>query len=211
MNKKNLRNMVIGGCLLCGVSAPASAFFNPFGMMGSMMGMVAAPVTSQMIGQMLSSMQGLMHSNQFRNDVALFALGTVDEAIYEMMLSLDGGEPTFVGALAESALTGGAPRGSEEYNLAMGHWQTVFGPAMQARMEREEQQVEQEVQIAQQSPAELRQAEYDRRFKLGVYLDQGDYNWDTSSWEPDRLVYRGDDGELVVYIPDYALPGDPSS
>ena len=210
MSKKYVRSLIVSGCILCGVSAPATAFFNPFGMMGSMLGMVAQPVTSQMIGQMLSSMQGLMHSNQFRNDVALFALGTVDEAIYEMMLSMDGSEPTFVGALAESTLTGGAPRGSEEYNMAMAHWQTVFGPAMQARMQREEQQVEEEIQVAQQSPTELRQTEYDRRFELGVYLDQGDYNWDTSSWEPDQLVYRGDDGEIIVYVPDYSLPGDPS-
>ena len=198
--KKKLRNIVLTGCLAAGISSPAHAFFNPFGMMGNMMGMFAQPVTDQMIGQMMSAMEGLMHSSKFRNDMANFILGTADEMMYELMISMQNQEPTFVGALAGDIMTGGAMPGSPEYNQAMQHWMTVFGPAMQARMELEEQQ------SSQQSAIE---AEIQRREDLGVYVEHGDYNWDCHCYDPDYLAYRDNQGNVIAYTPQVALPGDP--
>ncbi|MGV6827488.1 MAG: hypothetical protein ACWA5Q_10985 [bacterium] len=198
--KKKVGKFLATGGLLLSLSAPSHAFFNPFGMMGNMMGMMAKPVTDQMIGDMLGTMQGLMHNNEFRNDMALFMLGTANEAIFEMMVSIEKQEPTFIGAMAESMLTNGAPKGSAEYNAAMGHWMTVFGPAMQARMEVEQEQAALEQAI---------EDEIDRRRQLGVFVARGDYNWDTHSYDPDYLAYRDRYGNTIEYIPEVDLPGDP--
>jgi hypothetical protein len=198
---KKLRTLAATGGLLLTLSAPSHAFFNPFGIMGSMMGQMAQPVTGQMIGQMMGAMQGMMHSNEFRNDMALFILGTADEMLFEVMQSLQNGEETFVGAFAENMLTNGAPRGSVEYNQAMGYWMEVFAPAMAARMEKEA--------VVEDSLEDLRQEEIARRNELRVFIKKGAYNWDTHSYDPDWLAYYDNNGKLVAYEPLIALPGDP--
>lgn len=206
MFKRKLRNQLIAGCCLFGLSTPSFAFFNPFGMMGSMMGMMAQPVTDVMIGEMLGTMENLMHNNKFRNDVANFMLGTADEAVYELMVSMESQEPTFVGAIAESVMTNGAPRGSTEYAMAMEHWMTVMGPAMQARMEREmEQEAAEAEAVAQENVID---EEISRRNQLNVFVAHGDYNWDTRSYDPDYLAYY-ENGQMVEYIPTVSLNGDP--
>lgn len=200
LKHNRFHKLALSGCLAIGISTPAHAFFNPFGMMGNMMGMFAEPVTDQMIGQMMGAMEGLLHSNKFRNDVANFVLGTADEMMYEVMISMQNQEPTFVGALAGQYMTDGAQPGSDEYNQAMEHWMTVFGPAMQARMELESQQNEQESAVDE---------EIQRRRELGVFVENGDYNWDCHCYDPDYLAYRDQYGNILEYVPEVALPGDP--
>ncbi len=207
--KKKLQKLAISTCLIVGMSAPAHAFFNPFGMMGNMMGMFTKPVTDQMIGDMLGTMEGLMHSTKFRNDMANFILGTTDELIYELMLSMQNEEPTFVGAMAGALMTNGAEPGSAEYNAAMGYWMGVFGPAMQAKMELEAQR-QAEIE-AREAARAAENAERQRRNDMNVFIAHGDYNWNCHCYDPDYLAYYDGQGNLVEYIPEVALPGDPGT
>jgi len=161
---------------------------------------MSAPVISEMTGQMLGTMKELMANDDFRHDMALFALGTMDEMVYDMMLSMQKQEPTFIGTIAEVVMTGGAEQGSDEYNQAMGMWMQRFGPAMQHRQEAEaaaeseseeaSQQAEEEAQA--QTAAELDQQ---RQQELGVYEK---YNYNTREYE---LVYRDRYGREYVYEP----------
>lgn len=122
------------------LTTSAIAFFNPFSMMGGMMSQAAAPMMSDMTRQMLDTMRGLLYNDTFRKDVARFGLAVADEGIYEMMKSMQGEEPTFIGVVAEVALTGGAEKGSDEYNQKMQFWMERFGPAMEYRMQQEQEQ-----------------------------------------------------------------------
>lgn len=193
-----MKKYLIIFCLLMGLSKSAFAFFNPFSMMGNMMGSMAGPVTSQMIGQMLGVVQNLLHSSQFRHDVSNFALGTADKAIYNMLISLQKNEPTFIGALTENLMTGGAPKGSAEYNQAMGQWMQVFGPAIQAAQNKSQQK-----SLAKSTPQYACDAEEEvsRQQELGVYSISGEYNWESGETSPNRMVFHSESGTVVDYIP----------
>ena len=194
-----MKKKIVAVALTVSLATPAMAFFNPMSMFGSMMGSIASPVISQMTGQMLNTMERLMENQEFRSDMANFALGTADEAIFQLMSSLQNGNETFVGAMAEVALTNGAERGSDEYNQAMGFWMGKFGPAMEARMAQAEvMAAEQEAQIQAQSDAQAAQASYNadmkRRQELNVYKK---YNFNTQEYE---LMYM-DGWDEMLYIP----------
>lgn len=103
------------------------------GMMGSMMGGMFQPVMSTMTSQMLSTMRMLLYNKEFRKDVARFALATIDSMIYEAMVSIRNGEPSFVGALMIRMMVGEAAPGSPEYNAAMQFWESRFADAFAAR------------------------------------------------------------------------------
>lgn len=187
--------------LTVALSAPAFAFFNPMsmmsGMMGGMMGSMSAPMIGQMINQMLNTMHDLFYNSNFRKDVSRFALGTADEMIYELMVSMNNQEPTFVGALAETVMTNGAPRGSDEYNMAMQHWQSVFADAMQYRMDHaaEEQAAVDEQQRMMDEAQAAYEADMERRQELRVYQ-----RWDTYT-QTYKLFYRDAWGREYEYIP----------
>lgn len=194
-----MKKKIVAAALTVSLATPAMAFFNPMSMMGSMMGSMASPVISQMTSQMLGTMEQLMENKEFRSDMANFMLGTADEAIFQMMSSLQNGDETFVGALAEVALTNGADRGTPEYNQAMGFWMTKFGPAMQSRMAQvaemqAEQEAAQEAQAEAQAQQDAYNADMQRRQQLNVYRK---YNFDTQEYE---LMYM-DGWDERLYIP----------
>jgi hypothetical protein len=187
-----MKKKLVATVLSLSLASPVMAFFNPMSMMGSMMGSMAAPVISQATQQMLGTLEDLLANNAFRRDVARFMLGTMDEAIYEMLKSMQGEELTFIGALAEVALTNGAEKGSPEYNQMMGFWMTKFGPAMQYRMEHEAQEQAEAQALADQKAAY--DADMQRRQELRVYKK---YNFDTQEYD---LVYK-DGWDEKPYIP----------
>ena len=210
---KNWKKNVVCIVTLVLLSSPAHAFFfNPMGMMGSMMNQMAQPVTTQMIKDMFNAMEFLMGKQEVRNDIANFMLGTADEMIYELMVSMEKGETTFVGAMATDIMTGGAEPGSAEFNQAMGHWMTVFGPAMQARMAEESAVQEDEYVPPTATPEELAiQKEIETRRTLGVYIAEGDWNWDTRDYDRFLAIKTGPYiGDYKIYIPTVALAGDPN-